>query len=576
VQQTLCSFDRLTGRSCSRSKRGAHSSVCTAIDPHQKRGMGEAAILAAAMDAAIAKATAGLCAQPHPSEHEAVRAHRRAGEHLRDAVAYYAPPRLPALLWARHTVDAGMQLAASGQHTLAAGAFYKPVCDLLSADRHKPAAAAAGAGAAHPPDSSSAIATKTALEHLELYVQARLGLAAARGTAALQQDPTLAHADTLSAVLCALGAARSAAADAIPQERLYHLVHDATVAIADLARPLVDAGLAGPALPHLVFAAKAGGAHLTLAAPRHLAWRTELYLMAVHCYIHALSAQKDEAALAGSNLAVEQQEQVTDGGAAVGALSILLHPQDVTAAHAAAFLEDGIQSIEHLVMIQGLDPIPPDPDAAAALAFARSKLLALRPLLSGAVTSRPATSAAPAPPPTAPTASQQQGTITGGAGRAAVQDAIKGLASDGARLTTLVSLLTSACSASSPLQRQPQAPPALQPVLEEVVALVSPALTALAALVADDTPRSTASSSSAAAAKAAAAAEPVAMGGDEQLAEAEVAAQLISAGLHQVGAGWLVQAGWVLGVMKTGKACACLSVFTHHTRSTHLNHHRHS
>lgn len=202
--------------------------------------MGEAAAVAAAFDAALAKTLGALSDAPPASAHEATIAHRRQCERVHDTVAYYMPPRLPAVVWARRATAAGTALVARRQYTLAADACFAPV--------HALPLLLSGNGG-----SGSATA---AMPELELHIQAALGLAICRGSDALLLDPHVSHADTLAAALHALRDVRAAAMLAFPHEGLYHLVHDATVAIANVAQPLMDSGFCGAALAFLVFAAK--------------------------------------------------------------------------------------------------------------------------------------------------------------------------------------------------------------------------------------------------------------------------------------------------------------------------------
>jgi hypothetical protein len=221
--------------------------------------MGEVAAVAAALDAAIAKTAAALPdPPPPPSAHDATLACRRAGERLRDAVAYYAPPRLPAAPWARRAVAAGAALQARGHLALAASACFAPVLAL-------------GLCNGTSPPKSAPTAQPAAVSDLELHVQAALGLAACQGGAALARDPHLRHVNTLAAALAALRDAKAAAMTALPHEALYHLAHDAAAAIAGLAEPLAAAGFCGQALQYAVFAAKVrreGGGRRRSTHPR--------------------------------------------------------------------------------------------------------------------------------------------------------------------------------------------------------------------------------------------------------------------------------------------------------------------
>jgi hypothetical protein len=541
--------------------------------------MGEAAAVAAAMEAAVGKALAALPqrAAAGTLDHAAAIAQRRSGERMRDCVASYAPPRQAAVQWARRAVAAGLELTARGQHAVAADACFLPVCRLLintgvEADVTTPAHAHGATGSSLQRNSWQQPEEKAASpsdDHLELQLQARLGLAACRSAEALARDPHLRHADALAAALRALQEARSAAQDALPREPLYHLVHDATVLIAEVAAQLVAAGLPGPALPFLVFAAKAAGASLTLAAPRHLAWRARLYQMAVQCYADCLRAGPPPdppssppppagAATTKATASAAATSKGRYGGGDRAADAPPAEPQleqpppkqflqpRVTLDQACAFLDDGIRGIRHLQEIQKLDPVPPKPEVSAAVVAAHSELLALRPLLLAAAADADAAAAAAAAadsgggvPPSQPAAAiprpaqqpqqQQQQQRGGGGERGVLCDAIKGLPSDRARLTTLLSLLAGTCSGGSPLhRREGQLPPALQPVLEEACDLARPALATLAALSAAETPRSVAS---AGAEEEAAAAEG---SGRELFDKAEQAAQKLCPQLMQV------------------------------------------
>ena len=180
--------------------------------------MGESATVAAALDAALSKT---LSAVPDPlppaDAHEATLAHRRACERVRDAIAAYAPPRLPAPVWARRVVDAGARLHARGQNGLAAEACFLPVLAI---------ALAGGGGNSSSAEADASDRGAQSLADLELHARASLGLAACQGAAALARDPRASHPDTLAAALRALHGVRAAAMQALPHEPLYlSLIH---------------------------------------------------------------------------------------------------------------------------------------------------------------------------------------------------------------------------------------------------------------------------------------------------------------------------------------------------------------
>jgi hypothetical protein len=452
----------------------------------------------------VSKTLAALPPLPLPRDAAAVLAHRRAGERVAEAIAYYAPPRLPADLWARHALAPGAMLTGNGQHELAVTACFAPVVDLLAAApcaECVPVPYASGAttsGRRAPGSQQYGAPAPTPCEPL---LSARLGRATCGGAAALARDPRAAHAPTLAAVRVALEAAKAVAAEALPHESLYYIVHNAAVAIMQLGQALVDGGFAGTALPALVFAAKALGGPLALAAPRHLPLRTRLYAAAVHAYHEVLTAAAAEAANSTACSSPAFGCNQAPGTAAGAAAAEARHPA-VTPQHAEAFLEGGIRELEHLVAIQGLDPVPPAPETATALAAAHAELLLLRPLVAAAgevhaggtnsanAAATPGSEAAAlihvSPPqllPPGPGEHQpQQGEVS--LQRAALRDAMTGLPSQGAKLRALASLLASASGGRCPLRRDPAGPPmALRPVLEEAWQVAAPALAALRRLL---------------------------------------------------------------------------------------------
>lgn len=240
------------------------------------------------------------------------------------------------------------------------------------------------------------------------------------------------------------------------------------------------------------------GSHLTLAAPRYLEWRTRLYAAAVHCYHSVLSALGPAAAAkpktpgaaaaasgtasGGSGNGTDQQQTghvvaAPSDGADEDAREDdqqrrLLRPP-VAAEHALVFLEEGVASIEHLQALHALDPVPPDLEEAAACEAARAELLALRPLLLA----RGSAGAGDAGAPQHANGADGSGASAGAAGVPRDESAVA------ARLRVLASVLASTSGDGSPLQREPNGPPAaLASVVHEARSLAADAVAVLSAL----------------------------------------------------------------------------------------------
>ncbi|CAG9467502.1 unnamed protein product [Pedinophyceae sp. YPF-701] len=281
----------------------------------------ESAVLAAAFQAELSKRINALPHRPVgvqwlPAEKR--YEHLKAARQVNDSVQYYVA-KLPDHVYVPILLDSGDALLKKGEWAVADITCYRVVSKLgLHGRKYGPT-------------------NLTDVQRIAGAVRARMGQAVCRLSICQDEDPNFHSPHTLPTVEAALHALRDAITLALRYEDLYWLVLNGTVHTYRAAKPLAARGHAREALAPIVHCVLALEANIRLALPRFLPWRATLYSLATRC---------------------------------------LLDLGDAKAA--GALVQSGIESINDLVQIQNLDPVPCPPEVAAAYAAALRRLRVLQ------------------------------------------------------------------------------------------------------------------------------------------------------------------------------------------------------